>query len=127
MVCVEDIGDEFNLSSIFLHHLNELDEDDEYVEELFANFSGHDEVISFVVALKQEGNFLFKLNDFSNAYVKYEKAIKSLCVVMPVVFDDINTCDENSLFRELAISLHVNLAASALKLNKLNIAMLIFF
>lgn len=61
------------------------------------------------------------LSKNSKGHAKYEKAIKTLCVAVSTICD-FNPCDENSLFRKLVNSLHLNLEVCALKLNKLEIA-----
>lgn len=85
---------------------------------MFEKFSGPEEVISFVSSLKEEGNQLFRLNDFSGAFVMYEKDIKLLCFVITVVCEDFYLCDDEPPFKDLVIPLYLNLAVCGLKLNK---------
>lgn len=62
---------------------------------------------------------MFRLNDFSNAFVKYEKVIESLCVVIFAICEDLKLCNDDPPFKYL-FSLYLNFAACDLKLNKLN-------
>uniref|UniRef100_A0A803KMN4 Uncharacterized protein n=1 Tax=Chenopodium quinoa TaxID=63459 RepID=A0A803KMN4_CHEQI len=83
----------FSLGPIMLYHLDHLGEDDFDVEEMFTKTSSSEEAISYVTALKEEANALFRLRDFNTAFVLYNKSIKCLCVIMCAISDDTQMCE----------------------------------
>lgn len=119
MVHFESWGQDPSLASIVCYHVENLQEDDYDVEELFEKTSCPEEVIPYVTSLKAEGNSLFKGNDFGNALVKYSKAIKCICVAIPAICDGLMD-DDNPLLKNLVTALLLNVAACALKLHDLN-------
>ena len=62
--------------------------------------------------LEEEGNKCFKTNDFADASTHYLSGIKLLC------FNCITSYADEALFKYLAISLNINLAASELQQRK---------
>ncbi|KNA23204.1 hypothetical protein SOVF_026800 [Spinacia oleracea] len=116
---LEGIDDEFGFAPILAHHLSLIDDSDRDVEELYEKFDGPVAVISYSSILKSKRNSLYRSKDCNNAYLKYNKAMKCLCISIPVVCDSISYCRNYPVFRELAISIQLNLAACALKLFRL--------
>ncbi|XP_021746184.1 peptidyl-prolyl cis-trans isomerase FKBP42-like [Chenopodium quinoa] len=112
------MGKSSSLGPILLHHLYHLGEDDCDVEEMFEKTNSPEETISYMTALKDEANALFKLIKFSTAFVMYNKGIKCLCVIICAISDDSHKCEANLELKGLAFSLLLNIAASAIKLNK---------
>ncbi|XP_021752466.1 peptidyl-prolyl cis-trans isomerase FKBP42-like [Chenopodium quinoa] len=108
------MGKNSSVGPILLHHLDHLGEDDFDVEEMLDS----EEAMSYVTALKDEANALFKFKKFSTAFVMYNKGIKCLCVIICAISDDSHMCEVSLELKELAFNLHLNIAASAIKLNK---------
>lgn len=65
---------------------------------------------------------MFKRNDLNVALLKYQKAIECLYAIVCGVSEDFHMRDISMELKELAISLHLNVAVCAVKLNEFNIA-----
>ncbi|XP_021771204.1 70 kDa peptidyl-prolyl isomerase-like [Chenopodium quinoa] len=74
-------------------------------------FGEPDDLLQMCVNMKEEGNLLFKKNLYDEALSMYDKATKLLCFAL------IENEEQNSRFFDLAISLNLNLALCAFKLN----------
>uniref|UniRef100_A0A803LW25 Carbohydrate kinase PfkB domain-containing protein n=1 Tax=Chenopodium quinoa TaxID=63459 RepID=A0A803LW25_CHEQI len=79
-----------------------------------------EEAIFYVTSLKLDGNSLFNKGEVSNAFDTYNKAFKYLCVTLSAIYDDVLATNINLDHRDLIISLHLNIVACAIKLNKLS-------
>jgi len=73
---------------------------------------GPAEIFRRVKILKQEGNRCSKTGDFTHASSHYLSAIKLLCFAYVVLKEDDIT------FKQLAITLNINMVASELKLER---------
>ncbi|KNA12343.1 hypothetical protein SOVF_126030 [Spinacia oleracea] len=118
------LGVESSLAPILLYHLECLEEDDSIIVGLFENFNDPEMAMEYVFYLKEEGNSLFKKNDFSDALLNYQKAIKCFCVIICGVSEDFHLRGISIELKELIISLHLNVAACALKLNEFSLAII---
>ncbi|XP_021760276.1 70 kDa peptidyl-prolyl isomerase-like [Chenopodium quinoa] len=58
--------------------------------------------------------------EVSNAFDTYSKAIKCLCVTLSTIYDDVLATNINLDHRDIIISLHLNIAACEIKINKLS-------
>ncbi|KAJ8424465.1 LOW QUALITY PROTEIN: hypothetical protein Cgig2_031210 [Carnegiea gigantea] len=84
---------------------------DEIAQVVF-RLDGPDEIPCRVKFLEEEWNRCFKTNDFADASIYYLSGTKLLC------FSCIPSDADEALFKHLAISLNLNLAASELKQGK---------
>ncbi|KMT03291.1 hypothetical protein BVRB_8g198320 [Beta vulgaris subsp. vulgaris] len=106
-----------SLGLFLLHHLDFLDEKEDYViEELFEKTCGPNEAIQYVTSLKENGNSLFKVTEFGRAYAIYRNAMKCLCVTISAIYEECSANNIDPDIRKLVISLQLNIAACEIKL-----------
>lgn len=109
--CLLDWGTDNPLQAALIHtHLADHEFDE--IAQVALQVDGPDEIPCSVKFLKEEWNRCFKTNDFANASIYYLSGIKLLC------FSCIALDADEALFKHLAISLNLNLAALELKQGK---------